>query len=108
VAIGRKPRTSGMGLEEIGVKLNPRGFVGVNKKLRTSVKNIYACGDNVGPYQLSHMAGYQGPIAARNAVMMGLLHVKVDYTHIPWVTFTSPEFGHSGMTEAQAKEKYGK
>jgi pyruvate/2-oxoglutarate dehydrogenase complex dihydrolipoamide dehydrogenase (E3) component len=107
VAIGRKPRTSGMGLEEIGVKLNPRGFVGVNKKLRTSVKNIYACGDNVGPYQLSHMAGYQGPIAARNAVMMGLLHVKVDYTHIPWVTFTSPEFGHSGMTEAQAKEKYG-
>src|ERR1700722_3725863 len=65
VALGRKPNLEGLNLEAIGVKTDAKGVV-VNDRLQTTVKNIYACGDMVGPYQFSHMAAYQASIAGRN------------------------------------------
>lgn len=60
VSLGRIPSSSGFGLENIEIKTDGRGFVLTGKKLRTNIKNIYACGDITGPYQFTHMAGYQG------------------------------------------------
>lgn len=102
VALGRVPNTQGLGLEEIGVKLNARGYIQTNKKLQTHVKNIYACGDVVGPYQFTHMAGYQAGLVIRNAIFH--LGAKVNYYNVPWTTYTKPEVAHIGYTEQTAKE----
>lgn len=102
VSLGRKPATQGLGLQKAKVELNERGFVIVNKKLQTSVKNIYACGDVAGPYQFTHMAGYQAGIVVRNIIFH--LGSKVDYSVVPWTTYTRPEVAHVGYTEAMAKE----
>ncbi|MFY0664963.1 MAG: dihydrolipoyl dehydrogenase [Natronospirillum sp.] len=105
VALGRSPNVTGMGLEEIGVQI--KGGVVVNAYLETSVKGIFACGDVAGPYLLSHMANYQGKIAAMNAILPWPIRRKVDYQHVCWATFTDPELAHAGMTEAEARAKYG-
>lgn len=105
VAAGRKPNLEGLNLNGIGLKYTRRG-IEVNKYLRTNIKNIYAAGDVVGPYQFSHMAGYQAVVATSNAILP--INKKVDYSNVPWVTFTEPELAHSGLTEKEAREKYGK
>jgi len=101
VSLGRRPNTQSLGLENTNVKLNERGYVLTNDKLQTSVKNIYACGDVAGPYQFTHMAGYQAGIIIRNTVFK--LGAKVDYSHVPWTTYTQPEVAHVGLTEIMAK-----
>jgi pyruvate/2-oxoglutarate dehydrogenase complex dihydrolipoamide dehydrogenase (E3) component len=101
VSLGRKPVTYGLGLEKAKVELNERGFVVVNKKLQTNIKNIYACGDATGPYQFTHMAGYQAGIVIRNIIFH--LGSKVDYSAVPWTTYTKPEVAHVGYTEPMAK-----
>ncbi|MFG1497205.1 NAD(P)/FAD-dependent oxidoreductase [Saccharospirillum sp. HFRX-1] len=103
VALGRKANVENLGLENAGVKVD-RGLV-LNKQLRTTAKNIYACGDVAGPYQLSHMANYQGKIAAMNAILP--LRRSVNYDHISWAIFTDPEFARAGLTEAEARQQYG-
>ncbi|MEX0623779.1 NAD(P)/FAD-dependent oxidoreductase [Saccharospirillum sp.] len=103
VAIGRAPNVKDMGLEDIGVDVD-KG-VRVNQHLQTSVKSIYACGDVAGPYLLSHMANFQGKIAAMNAILP--INRSVDYSHVAWATFTDPEFARAGMTEHEARELYG-
>ncbi len=103
VAIGRAPNVNGMGLEDIGVDVD-KG-VKVNQHLQTSVKNIYACGDVAGPYLLSHMANFQGKIAAMNAILP--INRSVDYSHVAWATFTDPEFARAGLTEQEARELHG-
>jgi pyruvate/2-oxoglutarate dehydrogenase complex dihydrolipoamide dehydrogenase (E3) component len=103
VAIGRSPNVKGMGLEDIGVDVD-KGIV-VNQHMQSSVKNIYACGDVAGPYLLSHMANFQGKIAAMNAILP--INRSVDYSHVAWVTFTDPEFARAGMTEQEARELHG-
>ena len=75
----------------------------VDKNLRTTAKNIWACGDVVGPYLFTHMAEYQAGIVLRNALFK--LSTKVDYSVVPWATFTDPEVAHIGITEAEAIEK---
>lgn len=105
VALGRKPNLEGLNLEAIGIKTDAKGVV-VNDRLQTTVKNIYACGDIVGPYQFSHMAAYQASIAGRNACIP-FFKKRVDYTHVIWVTFSAPEFAVAGLTEAAARAKYG-
>jgi pyruvate/2-oxoglutarate dehydrogenase complex dihydrolipoamide dehydrogenase (E3) component len=105
VATGRKPNIEGLGLENIGVAYDRRG-IKTNKNLQTTVKNIYASGDVVGPYRFSHMAEYQAIIATRNAFFP--IKKKVNYKNVLWVTFCDPEFASCGMNETQAREKYGK
>ena len=104
LALGRKANTAGLGLEDIGCKLN-NGSIEVNAKMQTSIPGIYACGDVVGPYQFSHMANYQGKIATMNALLP--FKRKADYSHAAWTTFTEPEFARTGLTEQQAREQYG-
>ena len=103
VALGRAPNLGGMGLETIGVKIE-KGLV-VNPRLQTTRPHIYACGDVAGPYLLSHMANYQGKIAAMNAILP--IRRSVNYTDVAWSTFTDPEFARAGMTEAEARERHG-
>jgi pyruvate/2-oxoglutarate dehydrogenase complex dihydrolipoamide dehydrogenase (E3) component len=102
-SLGRKPVSYGMGLEKVGVDLDKRGYIQVNRYLQTSVKNIFACGDVVGPYQFTHMAGYQAGVILRN-IIFPLVKSKVDYSVVPWTTYTRPEVAHVGYTEAWARE----
>jgi dihydrolipoamide dehydrogenase len=102
VAIGRMPNVDGLNLEAAGVEYNKKGIV-VNESLQTTAKNIWACGDVVGHYLFTHTAEYQAGIVVRRALFR--LPAKVDYSVVPWTTFTDPEVAHVGMTEAKAKEK---
>ncbi len=104
ISLGRKPITKDMGLENAGVKLDQRGYVTVNNYLQTNIKNIYACGDVAGPYQFTHMAGYQAGIVIRN-VVFPLKKASVDYSAVPWTTYTRPEVAHVGYTEQWAREE---
>ena len=106
VAVGRAANARGFGLEEIGVKLGPRGTVEVDQYLRTTThSNIYACGDVAGPYQFTHTAAHQAWYCAVNALFSPLKKFKVDYSVIPWATFTDPEVARVGLNEKEAKEK---
>ncbi len=104
LAVGRKANVAGLSLEKAGIEYQSRGLV-VDDYLRTSNPRVYACGDVVGPYQLSHMANYQGITATLNAFLPWKR--KVDYTHIIWCVFTDPEFARAGLTEKEAREQYG-
>jgi pyruvate/2-oxoglutarate dehydrogenase complex dihydrolipoamide dehydrogenase (E3) component len=99
VAMGRKPNLEGMGLENIGVDFDRRGLK-VDNRLRTTQKHIYAAGDVTGTYQFTHAAGYEGGIVISNAIF----HIprKVDYTFLPWCTYTDPELASIGMNETTA------
>ena len=102
IAMGRRPASAGMGLEAAGVKTDQQGFVVVNKALQTSQSHIYACGDITGPYQFTHMAGYQAGVVVRNLFLP--LKKHVDYRHVVWTTYTTPQAAHAGYTEIEAKE----
>jgi pyruvate/2-oxoglutarate dehydrogenase complex dihydrolipoamide dehydrogenase (E3) component len=104
VAAGRKPNIEGLSLELAGVHYSTRGIT-TDLYLQTSTKNIYACGDVAGPYQFSHMAGYQAKVAVSNALLP--FKKKADYSNVPWITFTSPECARSGLTETEARDIYG-
>ena len=101
VSAGRMPVTQGLGLKELGLQTDKRGYVITNLKQQTSIKNIYACGDVTGPYQFTHMAGHQASVVLKN-VLFGL-GFKVNYDAVPWVTYTKPEVAHVGHTEESAK-----
>lgn len=106
IATGRVPNIQNMGLDEIGVKINPdTNGIRVNEKLQTSVKGVYAAGDCTGDRQFTHYAGFQGAIAARNI----LLPLKDDgvLIELPSTTFTDPEVASFGLTEQAASDKYG-
>tara|TARA_R110002072_G_scaffold204033_2_gene362087 strand:- start:18633 stop:20087 length:1455 start_codon:yes stop_codon:yes gene_type:complete len=105
VAVGRAANTSGFGLEELGVELNSNKTIRVNEKLQTSIPNIYACGDVAGPYQFTHTASHQAWYATVNALFGKFKSFKVDYSVIPWATFTDPEVARVGLNEQEAKEK---
>ncbi|MDA3790995.1 MAG: FAD-dependent oxidoreductase [Desulfobacula sp.] len=101
VSMGRSPNVDGLGLDEIGIKYDRRG-IQVDNRLRTSHKHIYAAGDVNGGFQFTHAAGYEGGIVISNAVFR--LPRKVDYTWLPWVTYTDPELASIGMNETAAKK----
>lgn len=103
VAVGRKARIAGFGLEELGVALTQQGTIKVNDYMQTTVPSIYACGDVAGPYQFTHTAAHQAWYAAVNALFGHFF--KVDYRVIPWCTFTEPEVARVGLNEQEAKEK---
>ena len=103
LATGRKPNLEGLGLAEVGVAFNERGVI-VDSKLRTSIPNIWACGDCAGPLHFTHFAEVQARTAVRNALFAG--SEKFDGGQTPWVTFTDPELAHVGATEAQARKTH--
>lgn len=105
VATGRKANTQGFGLEELGIELAPNGTIKVDPYLRTSIPNIYACGDVAGPYQFTHMAGHQAWYTAVNALLSPFTKFKVDYSVVPWCTYTDPEVARVGLSETEAKEQ---
>ena len=102
VAVGRKPNTKNIGLENTTIIINDQGFITVDKCQKTNVDNIYAIGDIAGDPMLAHKATHEGKVAAE--VICGL-PAEFDAKAIPAVIFTDPEIAWVGITEAEAKEK---
>ena len=105
VAVGRAANTTGFGLEELGVEISERRTIEVNEFLQTNFPNIYACGDVAGPYQFTHTAGHQAWYAAVNSLFGMFRRFKVDYSVIPFATFTNPEVARVGLNEQEAKQQ---
>lgn len=105
MAVGRQPNTEGIGLESLGVALNPNGTIEVDDKLRATYPNIYAVGDVAGPYQFTHTASHMAWYASVNALFGRFKTFNVDYSVVPWATFTDPEVARVGLNETDALEK---
>ncbi len=101
VAVGRVPRLTGFGLEELGIKTGR--VVETNAYLETLFPNILAAGDVAGPYQFTHTASHQAWFAAVNALFGTFKRFKADYRVIPWATFTDPEVARVGLSESEAR-----
>ncbi|SDX35176.1 MULTISPECIES: dihydrolipoyl dehydrogenase [Salimicrobium] len=101
VTVGRKPNTDEMGLEEMDMDMDDKGYIQVDKHSRTNFENIYAIGDIVPGPPLAHKASYEGKIAAE--VIAGE-KAEVDYMAIPLVAFSDPEIASVGYTKETAKE----
>lgn len=104
VSAGRLPNTSGLNMNKLGVKTDKRGYIITDNKMKTSIKNIFAAGDVTGPFQFTHMAGYQAGKVVPNAILG--FGGKASYTMVPWTTYTKPEVAHIGYTQPWA-EKLG-
>ena len=104
-AVGRVANTDGYGLEELGIPTTRAHTVELNEYLQTTYPNIYACGDVAGPYQFTHTAAHMAWYAAVNALFGRFRMFKVDYSVIPWATFTEPEVARVGLNEQDAREK---
>jgi len=105
VALGRKARTRGFGLDNVGVRIADRGTIETDPWLRTNFPNIYVCGDAAGPYQFTHVAAHQAWFASVNALLAPFWSFRVDYRVIPWATFTDPEVARVGLNESEAKDQ---
>ncbi|WP_188746912.1 glutathione-disulfide reductase [Marinobacterium zhoushanense] len=105
-ATGRKPKTQGLGLEEIGVELNKSGAVVVNDNFQSSVPSVYAIGDVIDRVQLTPVALAEGMALVRHLYADG--EAKVDYELIPTAVFCQPNIGTVGLSEEQAVERYAK
>ena len=104
VAVGRGPVTEGLGYEEAGIRID-RGFVPTDERLRTGVENVFAVGDIVPGLQLAHRGFAHGIFVAEE--IAGLNPAPVMDINVPRVTYSDPEIGSVGLTEAQAREKLG-
>ena len=102
ISVGRRPYTKNLNLEKIGVELDKRGSIKVNKNFQTNIKNIYAIGDVIEGPMLAHKAEEEG-IAVAELISGQSGHVN--YDTIPGVVYTSPEVASIGKTEEQLKEK---
>lgn len=102
LAVGRTPNIEGMGLEELGIRTTSRGTIEVDDYLQTEIPTIFACGDIVGPYQFTHTASHQAWFATVNALLGHVKRFRVDYSVIPWATFTDPEVARVGLSEDEA------
>lgn len=105
-AVGRVARTEGFGLEQLGIGISPQRTIETNGWLQTVYPNIVACGDVAGPYQFTHTAAHQAWYASVNALFGSLKRFKIDYSVIPWVTFTDPEAARVGLSEKEAQERH--
>lgn len=104
IAAGRRPNVENLGLDEAGVAFSPKG-VNVDDRLRTTNHRVFAAGDVAGGPQFTHWAGYHAGVIIRNALFR--LPAKVDVRALPWVTYTDPELAQVGLTERDARERYG-
>lgn len=105
VAVGRKPNLEELLLEKAGVEFDKAG-IKVDCHLRTTARNIYAAGDVVPPYLFTHIAEYEAVIATTNTCF-GLPLKRTNYENVLWCTFTDPELARAGLTEVQARDRYG-
>ena len=101
-AVGRRPYSAGLGLDRVGLRVDERGFLAVDKHMRTSAPNIYAIGDIAGQPMLAHKGSREGLVAA--GVIAGLPE-EYDARCVPAVIFTAPEMASVGLTEAQLDEQ---
>jgi len=102
VATGRRGNTANLGLKNVGLATNGRGYLTVDETMLTSVPSIFAAGDVTGQYQFVYTAAYEGNLAAENALSSSSR--KADYSVLPWVIFTDPQVAGIGMNELQAQE----
>jgi len=102
VAIGFKPNTEGLGLEDVGLKLTDRGNIEIDERMATSVDGIWAIGDVTGKLLLAHVASAMGIVAAEN--IAGVETVTLDYDMMPRATYSHPQTASFGYSEAKAKE----
>jgi mercuric reductase len=100
VATGRRPNTAGMGLDKAGIELTDRGAISLDEGLRTTNPRVWAAGDVTGHAQFVYVAAYEGNLAARNALEGADL--KVDFTALPRIIFTTPTVAAAGLTDGQA------
>ncbi len=105
VAVGRRANTEGLGLEKLDLEHHRNGTLVVDEYLRTKYPNIFACGDVIGPYQFTHTASHEAWFCAVNALFGRFKKFKVDYSVIPWATYTDPEVARVGLSENDAKSK---
>ncbi len=105
LSVGRTANTEGLGLDSLGIATHPNGAIEVDAYLRTRMPTIFACGDIVGPYMFTHMASHQAWYAAVNALFGQFKKYKVDYSVVPWATFTDPEVARVGLNESDALEQ---
>ncbi|MBV1908458.1 MAG: glutathione-disulfide reductase [Kangiellaceae bacterium] len=105
-AVGRSPMTSGIGIENVGIQLDDRGYILTDEYQNTSVEGIYAVGDNTGRAQLTPVAVAAGRRLSER-LFNGKTNEKLDYDNIPTVVFSHPAIGTIGLTEKQAREQYG-
>jgi pyruvate/2-oxoglutarate dehydrogenase complex dihydrolipoamide dehydrogenase (E3) component len=101
VSAGRRANVEGLGLERAGVKYSDRGVV-VDHRLRTTAKNIYACGDVNGGLLFTHVASYEAVVAVYNCILK--IPKKANYTYVPWCTYMDPEVASIGINEKRARE----
>jgi dihydrolipoamide dehydrogenase len=102
-AIGRAPLVEDIGLEQAGVKLDERGFIAIDRQMKTSVEGIYAIGDVAGPPLLAHKGSHEGVQCVE--AIHGDPHAGIDYGNIPNCTYCHPEVASVGLTEEQAREQ---
>ncbi|HLA98660.1 MAG TPA: dihydrolipoyl dehydrogenase [Anaerolineales bacterium] len=103
VAIGFSPNSRDLGLEEIGVEINGRGFIEIDERMETNAAGIWAIGDVTGKLMLAHVGSAQGIICAEN--IAGAPTVTLDYDMMPRATYCQPQIASFGISEAQAKER---
>jgi dihydrolipoamide dehydrogenase len=103
VAIGFKPNSKGLGLENLGVKISERGFIDIDDRMATNVPGIWAVGDVTGKLMLAHVGSAQGIVCAEN--IAGVETVKLEYEYMPRATYCQPQVASFGISEAQAKEQ---
>ncbi len=103
VAIGFKPNSRGLGLEELGVKISERGAIEIDERMATNVPGIWAIGDVTAKLMLAHVGSAQGIVCAEN--IAGVNTVTLDYEMMPRATYSQPQVASFGLTEAQAKER---
>jgi dihydrolipoamide dehydrogenase len=105
VSVGRIFNSGGFGLEKLGISLGKKGEIIVDQQMRTNVPGVYAAGDVIGGLLLAHVASEEGKTAVDSILGKGK---PINYERIPWGIFTMPEVGRFGLTEVEAREKYGK
>ncbi|MGY0692242.1 dihydrolipoyl dehydrogenase [Virgibacillus sp. FSP13] len=101
VTVGRRPNTQELGLEQVGIEVDDKGLIKIDKQCRTNVPNIYAIGDIVPGLPLAHKASYEGKVAAE---AISGEKAEIDYIGMPAVVFSDPELASVGYTEKEAKE----
>jgi pyruvate/2-oxoglutarate dehydrogenase complex dihydrolipoamide dehydrogenase (E3) component len=105
VATGRTPNLHSLDLKSAGIHVTERGLR-MNDYLQTSQQHIYAVGDVIGPFLFTHMADAQARVVVRNILMpFQFLRQKMDYSVVPWCTYTDPEVAHVGLSEKEAQQK---
>ncbi|HZI19723.1 MAG TPA: FAD-dependent oxidoreductase [Pyrinomonadaceae bacterium] len=106
VAAGRRPNVEGLNLEAAGVESDGRR-VRTDAYLRTTARTVYAAGDVTGRFLFTHAAAYEAALVVRNALFFGPLRRRADFRVMPWAVFTEPEVARVGLTEREARDRYG-